>query len=297
MKPPVLAVAHDPGGANAVACTVAELRARGCSVGVVARGPARRQFERLRVEVDGSDVSFDGVRVVVCGSSVHDGIEREAIATAAELHVPTVSLIDYWSNFRARYERLPDVLVAIDAACFAGMVADGIPRARIQTLGQPYFGWLIEQRLPPRSAGPVRRLLVASEPGTESPQALAAVARLRASRPLDVTVRFHPREQQRCLDLEMAIDSNLDPMTTLREHDGVLGLTSTFLVESALQGVPTASWGRPEMLLRYGLVQPVDELTLADFLDDPRRPVIADAFIESQRGAAARVAEFVLRQV
>lgn len=291
----VLAVAHDPGGANVVACVVAELRASGCDVRAVVRGPGRAQFRRLGVGFDEGDVNLDGVDVVLCGTSVGDNLDRDTVTLADKAGVPSVSVLDYWSNYRCRFDVLPDLIVAIDGACLDEMTKGGIPADRVRVLGQPYFGWLIERARPALDPQPVERLLVASEPGNAALDALDAVARAQQRDGLEVTVRFHPREEPRRLgDLRAVVDTDPDPLTSARSHDAVLGLTSTFLIESALQGTPTAAWGHPKMLVQYGFAHPVNGATLATFLDQPQAPAVSAQFIDTQRGAAARVAELVL---
>lgn len=290
----VLAVAHDPGGANAVAATVAVLREGAVDVRAYAKGPGLRQFAQLRVECsvaeEGSAIVMAArdADVLLTGTSAGDELELRAIAAAKRLAIPSVALIDYPANYRQRFERretltLPDVITALDASSTKDMIADGLPRAAIQATGQPYFGWLLRQRgergaLGADAAGARDgrlRLLFASEPGELAAGALECLLETLgaptdggASPAASLTLRFHPRQsdadreralaQVRGAGVAAGIDGTDDTLACLASYDAVIGITSTILVEGALLGVPTASilagGHDPLHWLRRGLV-------------------------------------------
>lgn len=291
----MVAVAHDPGGANAVAVTVAALRDMGVAVEAFAKGPAVAQFQRLGVAC--TPVPADHLPVLsridgdllVMGTSAEDRFELDAMRAAHARRMPVVGIMDYWSNYRQRFTRsteeadgplFPDILTALDAESASAMEAAGIPRERIRVTGQPYFGWLMERgSAPARPRNPVRRVLFASQPDANEVALLGAlIPQLRKLPDLEqVLIRFHPRQTQRSESLDLlarsglpfAVDESRDLFKTLAEQDRVLGITSVILIEAALMGVPAASlvMGIPDTLEsnRWGLTRAV---THADQLRD-----------------------------
>jgi hypothetical protein len=317
----IVAAAHDPGGANAVAATVAALRDAGEDVVAYAKGPALRQFEALGVGCE--EVAGDHARaiadldgdVLVTGTSALDSFERELLATAAGRGMPSLALIDYWANYRARFTAnplgaavMPDLIAAIDDPCAAEMADDGLPADRIRVVGQPYFGWLLDHR-PPAPASDEHEVLFLSQPGQNEVEALRWV--LEACRALErpplLTIRFHPRQSERApslalLDeagLRFAVDDSLAPLARGRQPHVVLGITTMMLAEAAIVGLPAGSVlaGVPDTLAtnRYGLTTPLrSPAEVAAFLSAPPHPR-GEAFLDRQRGAHRRAATLCQR--
>jgi hypothetical protein len=314
----ILAVAHDPGGANAVAAETAALRARGVDVIAIAKGLAENQFRRLAVEFvpfhpEAVDAVLAGnVDLVLTGTSVADSLDRDATAAARARGIPSVTLIDYWMNHDTRFgvarppkEVLPDYLIAIDERCRRQMVSEGLPDERTHVLGQPYFSVLLA-RAAGRTGGPgpVERLLYASESGAAATRALDTLLRALGSleSPVELIVRFHPREGERADRLDrlrragcpFVVDESFDPLETARAADAVIGVSSMILIETSLLGVPTAAFGGDvRALADYGLSVPLaSEEDVIAFLQAPRLSAPDAAFLARQRDAAERVAEF-----
>src|SRR5204863_9659747 len=108
----VTAVAHDPGGANAVAATVAALRARGDTVEAFAKGPAVRQFAQLAVactpvlaEEGALAAAPLPADLLLAGTSADDRFELDAVAAASARRIPTLAVLDYWSSPRGPFLR------------------------------------------------------------------------------------------------------------------------------------------------------------------------------------------------
>lgn len=93
--------------------------------------------------------------VVLTGTSIQPGIEKQAIYLARKQGIPSLAVLDSWTNYAARFndlqtgERLryvPDRLATFDANSVAELVALGIPIERIVVTGNPHFAQF--QRLP-----------------------------------------------------------------------------------------------------------------------------------------------------
>ena len=324
----VLALAHDPGGANAVAATVAALRTTGAVVEAYAKGPAIRQFQRLAVACtpvsEEHQTLFAGLTgdVLLTGTSQYDGFERDAILWARQKRIPSIAVIDYWANYRQRFQPLnnpnaepifPDIITAIDEVCAVGMLADELPENNIRVVGQPYFAWLVARQQCRKSVmEPVRNILFASQPNANEIEILSILIQVLTDyKPLKkLLIRFHPR-QGKCLasldllaqsGLPFAIDESTDILTTLRQQDMILGITSIILIEAALMGIPAGSLviGVNDTLLtnKWGVTVPLDSPEkLRKFLYFTQHEEIDKQFVEQQCAADFRVAHLCKKAI
>jgi hypothetical protein len=321
----VIAAAHDPGGANAVAVTVASLRSQGDSVLALGKGPALRQFATLGVActpwseepaaTTALTESLQTANLLLTGTSAQNGFEQELILQARDRGIPSLALIDYDANHALRFCRrqtpgppvYPDVVTALDEACAQALTEAGVPAAAVRVTGQPYYAWLATRPRPPRTIGQAsRRVLFASQPDADEPHTwevvLAAFAE-HAKRDR-LTIRFHPRqvteERERCLarfahrGLPSRVDEEPSSLVSVAAHDLVLGISSTILVEAALLGVPTGSvlLAAADTLAtnRSGLTVSLRSLDdVRRFLANGGREASDEAFVASQHGALDRV--------
>lgn len=103
-------------------------------------------------------------KLLLTGTSIQPGIEKEAIALARAQNIPSLALLDSWTNYAARFDDLqtgekfcylPDKIATFDQASIAELTAIGIPAERIVLTGNPYFARL--QHVPiPKSRAKVR---------------------------------------------------------------------------------------------------------------------------------------------
>ena len=83
--------------------------------------------------------------VVLTGSSVNGvDLERQFIAGARALRIPSLALLDFWSNYRARFADIhgtldssPDKIAVMDQRARAEMIAAGFDPASLVVTGQP----------------------------------------------------------------------------------------------------------------------------------------------------------------
>ena len=166
--PCVVAVAGDPGGAEALAPVLERLLGDGrVRPALFPYREAIRLWEArgLRAAPLTGALSRDAARdllareqakALVTGSSVNpDQLERVFIAAARDLGIPSLSILDFWTNYRRRWadpagdlSDLPDIIAVMDDRARAEMVAEGFPAERIEVTGQPAF-----DRLPRMRAG------------------------------------------------------------------------------------------------------------------------------------------------
>ncbi len=158
-KPAVLFVCGDPGGAMAVtpvmealvsdglvlvqalayAETSAVWKAKGLPFGELAEGLT---YEHILAKLQTLNPEL-----VVTGTSINAlEYEKVCIAAAKELGIPSLSVLDFWTNYRYRFSDksdnlcyLPDRIAVMDQVAFDAMAADGFPTDRLQITGQPAF--------------------------------------------------------------------------------------------------------------------------------------------------------------
>jgi hypothetical protein len=160
----MLSFAREAGGAAAIAPVCRELRARGCGLLLLAKGPAVAAF-RDRGLASAEIGAFDGAEVerrcadglgglpeLVFTSATSlptlDMTERLLWRWAARHRVPSAALVDQWQNYAVRFsgtdpaERLaylPDRILVMDEQARREAIVDGLPAERLVVTGQPAF--------------------------------------------------------------------------------------------------------------------------------------------------------------
>lgn len=166
-KPPrVLAVAGDPGGAAALAPVLLRLqkdprvrlaarpyrqahdvwRQRGLECKALDEASSTRQIFELLEELQPA--------LLLCGTSVNGvDLERSFIDAARSCGIPSLGLLDFWSNYAVRFSDhrgkltcLPDIVAVMDSQAREQMIAEGFPPARLCVTGQPAFDCLVARR-------------------------------------------------------------------------------------------------------------------------------------------------------
>jgi hypothetical protein len=249
----VVAVAGDPGGAIAVAPVISRLRCLGRSVTALAYRQARSvwldrgvSFGDLAEDTDAAAACrhLEGAEaaLLVTGTSFNGvDLEKRFLAAARIRDIPSVTILDFWSNYRVRFADeqgrlayLPDRIAVMDEYARGEMIADGFDEGRLVVTGQPAFDELaVVGKAGVRAARTTIRhrlgitekeqlVLFASQPLAElygedagNPLYLGYTQRtvLRAlvtaldsivernGKPITLLVRPHPREQAEHLQL------------------------------------------------------------------------------------------------
>jgi hypothetical protein len=164
--PVVLAAGGDPGGAAALAPVLQLLdRERRVRLEVFAYAQAVDVFTSAGLTVHAVPQTataewFSGVfervnpaLVLVSTSCNGSDHEKRFIEGARRRGIPSVAVLDFWSNYGERFSdgegnlrSLPDVVTAMDDAARDGLIAAGIPPRCIVVTGQPAFDSLAANR-------------------------------------------------------------------------------------------------------------------------------------------------------
>jgi hypothetical protein len=250
--------------------------------------------------------------VVLTGTSMEPRYEKSFWVAAERVGLGSVAVLDHWCNYAERFtverpfDALPGTLAVMDEAAADRLVSEGCPRDRIAVTGQPHFDDVVQgTRTFDREQ--VRRelgievdrvvLVFASEPqaryygsGPSDPRFLgyteddALMAVTRAARTVApralLIVKLHPLEAGDAFydlgDGDAGVETQTirayPPEHLIAAADVVLGMTSVFLLEAALTGVPAISvrpGGGDDHFLRVHsdkIVSVTDVETLGDAL-------------------------------
>lgn len=266
----ILCAAENPGSFNAIFPVVRRLREMDdINVVLILSGAAKklaREFDfidvtdntKKKVQDMFQDHSFTQV---LLGASEGMSVEKHCIKEAKKRRVPTIAVIDFWSNYTARFSTpdTADLAYITDTICVADeymkdeMIKAGFPERLIAVTGNPFF-----ETFTPISTTS-KFILFVSQPFSElydpTPfdeviifkKIVELLTRLQVKLPIKIAL--HPRSRKRdkynsliknsSLTIEIAIDpiDRLLPKTAL-----VVGINSVVLFQSALLGLPVISY-------------------------------------------------------
>lgn len=192
----VLVYAHEVGSANAIAPVIRGLKDdASISVEVFASGKAHQKFRESTIDHKHFDLSSLGdldsdARTMLHKFSPHvlllgaagDGFARSLVKAGIEIGVPSVTLLDMWSNYSERFTdletgevNLPTRIAVMDKLAHDESVNEGIPKDRLAITGQPHLEYLascrFDQSLVDRAAILRKSWLI----GSEAPKATKIV--------------------------------------------------------------------------------------------------------------------------
>jgi hypothetical protein len=281
----VVAVAGDPGGANALLPVLLALRAAGYTVLAWPYNEAERLWGDASLTVEGLSADMDpeerlkAVRpdILLTGTSVNNlELEKRFIAAAFERGLPSLSLLDFWSNYRQRFADsygalafVPDRIAIMDESARDAMIAEGFDPDSLVITGQPAFDGLAEFRelftLDSRACirkrlgieANERLVTFLSQPiaevngerlGYNENMVLCAVVnaleriQCRRGTPLVLLVRPHPREHLAKFDavrsatLKTVVSAKEKGHGVALASDLLVGMNTILLLEACLMG-------------------------------------------------------------
>jgi CDP-Glycerol:Poly(glycerophosphate) glycerophosphotransferase len=304
-------------------------------------GLAAAAFEEAHISFSSFDMSIevmpgraaqllDAMKpgAVLAGTSAGVTFEKMLIETAKRRGIPTIGVLDHWSNYLLRFQGpggsghyFPSILAVMDDAARADLLAEGYAYDAIVVTGQPAFDALValdeRQRPAIRETFGVRadeRLLVfASEPlrrdhgrslGFDETDALRMLLEVVGTLPgaaPRVLIKPHPTEPIEALSavaarspVQTAVVPDAVPRDLVLAADVVVGMTSVILLESALLGTPVVSL-QPNLRTadqfigtRLGIVRPAYDSAAC-------RSALVELLGASDRRGVASAARSILR--
>jgi hypothetical protein len=232
--------------------------------------PAEPRDEQLE-----AFLSREQVEVVLTGTSMQPAKDAVFWRAAKRLQIPAIGLVDHWFNYAQRFSSgapfdcVPDTIAVMDEEAAAQFRAEGCPPELLIVTGQPHFDELVRDSAT-LSKSEVRQelgldegrplVVFASEPqaryygstlGYTEDDALGALldSAAEVAPEAQVVVKLHPLEAPDAFADLPETESRVavrvvrayPPEHLVRAADVVVGMTSVFLLEAVLTGVPTIS--------------------------------------------------------
>ena len=163
-KPNLIAVSGDSGGSNALV-PVIQLLQKDAQLNVIVSAyrqatdimaknkiPFMALTEETSIATIRSLIEIIKPNILVCGTSFKSSVlEKKFILVAQEMKIPSLAIIDFWSNYSLRFcnddgqlANLPDKIAVMDERAFNEMVSEGFNPDSLVITGQPVFDDLME---------------------------------------------------------------------------------------------------------------------------------------------------------
>ncbi|OIO01419.1 MAG: hypothetical protein AUJ49_07740 [Desulfovibrionaceae bacterium CG1_02_65_16] len=224
----IFTVAGDAGGANALLPVIARLRAAGAALfpaGYATVPDLWRAKDETVLELPaetsiaqaGEMLRAHGAGLLLTGTSVNGvDLERRFVLAARAAGIPTLALLDFWSNYAPRFSSapgrldcLPDAIAVMDELAMKEMTAEGFPAHILHVTGQPLFDNLAELRA---GLTPNRRKALRASVGVREGERLVAFA----CQPLNDVYREHGARAVLGYDEWDALPAVIDTLEALR---------------------------------------------------------------------------------
>jgi hypothetical protein len=255
-------VVEDAGGARAVLPVVREVASATLLLGPAAADVARSmgmQVEPERVVTTVEDVERQltdvaNADVVVTGSTCWGlRMEARAVRAAREARRASLTVVDFWSNYRERlsfpgeddWNALPTCLAVVDDKMRSDLLKLHPPEVRLEVTGSPAFDELFDRQALPRGdvvtflSQPIQALYGDGLGYTER-SILVTLAGACRELGYPLQVKPHPREDAKALaTLAESLGVTMAEGTLsacFARSFAVVGMTTMGLVEAALVG-------------------------------------------------------------
>ena len=164
LRPTIVAVCGDAGGANAVDPVLSLLRADGrYSLQPLAYSQAQSVWAARATSFNPIDESLNingavlllkelNAVLLLTGTSCNSvDLEKIFIAAAKSMGIPSLSVLDFWSNYACRFSDdsgnlayVPDRIAVMDELAMEEMIKAGVPTGKISVTGQPALDELVK---------------------------------------------------------------------------------------------------------------------------------------------------------
>lgn len=244
-------------------------------------------------------------RLLLTATSWQSNLEQRLRDQAWHKGIPSIVLLDYWSNYALRWQgavypisALPDTVCVPDEAAAREMVAVGFPKEKLVVTGQPFVEAMFRKGLVAGTQSHAGQYLFLSQPSVVDGKTISQAEHLarvvealtdiaqRSGRAVTLKIKPHPKEEEggslRGMAEQLAnphcaievADKNQPVDRYLDEAECVIGYYTMALLQARAQGKRTVSLaayeigdGLQQAMRAAGvLVTPVDRISLQDIL-------------------------------
>jgi hypothetical protein len=266
----ILWSANDPGGMNAIVPVIQALIARGDIVTGIATGPAVSIATEKNLSVQDASAYAEEVLqekisaarpdIFLAGSSVGDLIDKKILR-----HIPyvfSVYVLDFWSNYRMRFNAtgddlgyLPSAICVVDEFARREMLALSFENEIIHVTGNPHFEHFTEGIT--RDHEDPHNIAFISQPirevdgnkyGFDEHLVLGHLIRAvqKMPEPFHLRIRLHPKDERHKFDGLLGGRVSLSTAPSLEEALStaglVVGMFSPVLIQAAAAGKRVLSY-------------------------------------------------------
>jgi hypothetical protein len=177
MKKTVLLFSRDPGGANTIIPLIEPLKKKGYDLRIFGKDYALKKYDEAAIanfniieHIHGIELknielflSKENPDCIITGTSGDDFTERFIWKSAEKLGIPSFAILDQWINYGIRFSKyvlselnkykedkilryLPSKILVMDEYSKQEAIQDGLPPARMETVGHPHFQALSEKK-------------------------------------------------------------------------------------------------------------------------------------------------------
>lgn len=259
---------------------------------------------------------------LVTGTSWGNKLELKIIAACKETQIPTISILDYWSNYSERFKddlgdfTYPDYFIVMDELAAKKAVQEGVPSNILKVLGHPGLDkYIAFQKRKTCFGNKKKKILFLSQPlsalygkglGYTEQQTLDdCLLAVRGNDDYSLSVKFHPKDDVvwKRGYADISVDGAL--MDIMTEYDVIIGMNTMGLLHAILMGIPAISYQpnlrRPDMCItnKLGfttLIRSYRELELVlntQLGEDRKNITLPKSFIWLDGHSTDRVAGFI----
>ncbi|WP_196599564.1 calponin homology domain-containing protein [Pectinatus frisingensis] len=258
----IVFVAHDPGGYDAVYPVYEDMRNQmECQLFCI--GPSANLNRKFAVRIDmvlgylHDALKNDEVAVLITGTSWGNHTELDCLKLCQKYNVPTISILDYWSNYASRFRTdigehiYPDYYFVMDDLAKKEAIAAGVDEKILYITGHPGLDKFFNTKktLQPRTV--LKKILFLSQPlsslygnslGYNEKTVIVDVINICRELGLKLNIKFHPKDLQ---DLKIKyrkfeVTGNLEEV--LPSYDVVIGMNTMGLLHAVLMGARVISY-------------------------------------------------------
>lgn len=259
----IIFAAQNPGGFDAIAPIIKNLQ-KNSNFGLMVflKNQSRDFAKKEGIKyIDANNLSFEEIKknikesspnLIFTATSAESSIEKEIIKIANIKKIPTISIVDYWGNYKKRFgeklEYLPDYILVIDEKMKKGMRIEGIPENRIFITGNPHFDRFSDNKILPED----KNLIVFySQPFSEQSNkdfneikifddVIKVLEKIYPKK--EIIVKFHPKEENhskfnetiKSTKLKIKIEEKLKADDLSKKAGLIIGINSMALFDAVL---------------------------------------------------------------
>lgn len=306
----MLFLAHDPGGYDVIQPLVRQTESLSlpyefiaCGPSAVIQGTDPLSEDRIIARINkGLKLSeFSGL---VAGTSWGSQLELTIIRRFKEWNIPTIAVLDYWSNYFSRFKCsegdvvLPDYYVVMDDIAYKEAVLAGIPGDIIRVLGHPGLDKYVSKgkQIKAKVNGSLKVLFLSQplselynqELGFTEFNAFEDCTELLADEvKFTLHLKCHPKETVSFKNKYKSwiVEGHLQDI--LADYDLVVGMNTMGLLHASLMGLPTVSY-QPGLIQMDSAITNKLGLSLAFYSKHTFKHFISENIFDYVNGANDR---------